>query len=465
MVSIVRVVTQSISKRKGIMKITKTIKAAALAALAVMTVSCEQEISFKSKDTFQFSVKAEGPVMTKSDVSVETENVDLSFDDVKVTLTATATPMVEDSFASFNTKAVAINDANDENFTQFNMSIKGIASDVKVVKDGGNWAIDRSAGKSYKWPEDITSGGIQFDSYWGKGATFSGNTVSYTMTDSDLLIGRTYADKNMVPVTLYHPLAALRFKVAGFQEGFEVTNIKLSTLCTTGSFTIPEGGEVNKAMDISSFAWSNLSGAQDLNTDVYDGADEFFIIPQTATGVTMTITFQQEGGPEKTLEVEMPTVGLVGGSWQAGYYYTYTISGGGYVEIEASDKMDGVATSDTGETKTDVRANNTGSLETYVRAYVVTNWYNAAGKVVAPYTGEISYNTSAWTYNEADGFYYHNSAVPADASTDNLIHSFTPQTSAAPAKTGFELHAEMQVIFQAVEVDKAGDVWSYYNAR
>lgn len=441
------------------MKITRTFKAAALAALAVMTVSCVDETDFRSSRQILIDVTDEVPSLTKSDYS-ETETVDLSFDDVKLTLTATATPVSAGSSGSYETRAAAVNSADD--ISSFSMKISSFADVATVEKTSSNaWGLKRVGDQHYLWPDEIPAGGLCFDSYYGSGASISGHTVSYSMTDSDLLIGRTFAAKNNVPIHLYHPLAALRFKIhSGFLEGFEVTDIKLSSLYTTGQFTLPSTGTVDQAVDLSAPAWTGLGNAQELHPDVYQSAaDEFFIIPQTTEGVTMTITFKQDGGQDKILTVDMPDVGLADGKWQAGYFYTYSISGGGYVEVEAVDEMDGDESSSTGAAKTGVRMLNNGSLPVYVRAYVAANWLNNAGRVVAPYTGAIAFDTSSWDL-ASDGFYYYDRQVLPDTATDNLIDSFTPDVTTAPTNTGFELHAEMQVIFQAVEVDKVSEVWS-----
>lgn len=442
------------------MKIIKLIKTASFAVLAVMAVSCVEENDLRLKKEIMVDVSTEGPMQTKSGISTETESVDLSFDDLKITLTATAAPVTDEQFGSYDTKAAAVNSSGD--ISSFNMKISAFSDVATVEKNANNaWALIRSEGQHYLWPEDIPAGGLCFDSYYGSGAAINGNTVSYTMTDSDLLIGRTFATKNNVPVHLYHPLASLRFKINhAFLEGFTVTDIKLSNIYTTGQFTLPSTGTVDQAVDLFSFNWTGLASPQTVSPDVYSSAaDEFFIIPQSTSGVKMTITFHKgEDGTNKVLEIDMPDAGLADGCWQAGYFYTYTISGGGFVDIEAADKMDGVSTSTTGATKTDVKADNLGSLPVYVRAYVLTNWRNAAHKIVAQYTGAINFNTTDWKLG-SDGFYYHKGPVAVDASSANLIDSFTPDTATAPSHTGMALHAEMQVIFQAVEVGSASQVW------
>lgn len=446
------------------MKIKDFFQAALTVLTAVMTVSCVETNDLFSNEAFKFSVKTDGPLQTRSEAVSQTEHMDLSFDGMNITLTATASAVMDDPFSSIATKAAAVNSASD--FSSFKMNIAGVAEGVDVAKGSGDiWAIQRaSADVHYEWPSDASSG-VRFDAVYGKGASISGNTVTYTMTDSDLLIARTFATKNAVPVTFYHPLAALRFKVKGFVDGFTVKSITLSELYTSGTFTLPSEGQLDKPVNLREVSWSGLSNAADVHPNLYNSdKDDFFIIPQSTEGVTMTITFSQPNGPDKTLEVKMPQAGLKDGSWKPGYYYTYTISGGGYVEVEAYDEMDGVSTSQQGSTKTNARMNNVGSLPVRVRAYVVANWYNDAGKVVAPYTGSnLAFATGHWTKNPSDGFYYYDSVVAADTNTSNLIDEFTPDKSSAPAGTGFGLHAEMQVIFQAIEAEKAASVWSFFN--
>lgn len=422
------------------MNIFKFINTAAFAALAVMIVSCTDDVKSKTDGSFSFTVKAEGPQQTKSDMDCDSESYDISMDGVKLTLTATAAPDLNDPFNSYRTKAQAVNSPDD--FDSFSMNIEGFSSPATVSKSSeGKWAIVRAGNQHYQWPEVITGNGLKFDSVFGKGASISGNTVSYTMSDTDLLFARTYAKENDIPVHFYHPLAALRFKVGELTDGVSVESITLNYIYTEGSFSVPVSTSVG-AMDLSSFSWdeASLTASKSVSADLYgDDEDELFVIPQAATGVTISIVFKQPSGKaSQTIEVAMPSVGLSDGKWQAGYYYTYTISGGGFVEAEY--------TSD-GST---VSVINSGSLEAYIRAAVVCNWeVEGSSVVVGAWNGSVSL-ADGWEQG-SDGFYYYDKKVAIDAEV-SFVTKFNegdkPNSSSTP-------YLMKYITVQAVEADAA----------
>ncbi len=84
------------------------------------------------------------------------------------------------------------------------------------------------------------------------------------------------------------------------------------------------------------------------------------------------------------------------------------------------------------ETKQNVKIQNTGDTDAYIRAAVVVNWMNADGTKVwatKPVAGEdndytISYNLSdkGWIDGK-DGYYYYTQSVDPNEMTDILINS------------------------------------------
>ncbi len=98
-----------------------------------------------------------------------------------------------------------------------------------------------------------------------------------------------------------------------------------------------------------------------------------------------------------------------------------------------------------GTTKSNVNIKNTGSTDAYIRATVVANWYDADGNIVAPWTDNISYNTTDWTKG-SDGYYYHKQPVAANGNTANLFVSYSAGT--APVAGA---HLEMTIICQGVQ--------------
>lgn len=95
-------------------------------------------------------------------------------------------------------------------------------------------------------------------------------------------------------------------------------------------------------------------------------------------------------------------------------------------------------------TKTNVGVTNTGNTTAWIRAKVVGNWVDAEGKVVAPWTDDISY-ASGWTKG-SDGFYYCNTTTDAGDTTSNLFASYTAGN--APVA---DAHLELTIVCQAVQ--------------
>lgn len=81
-------------------------------------------------------------------------------------------------------------------------------------------------------------------------------------------------------------------------------------------------------------------------------------------------------------------------------------------------------------TKSNVKIQNTGNIDAYIRAAVVINWKDASGNMLGetPVAGEgkdysITYNESAWL--KIGDSYYHKTVVTAGGTTENLIENAT----------------------------------------
>lgn len=421
------------SNNVGTMKITRICKVAAFAALAVMSISCEEEGRMKSEKGFSFKVKAVESIETKAGSSVESCSTDISFNGIMMTLTASAEPNYSDPFDTYRTKGTQINSS--DALDSFSMIIEQAVVDydtkydytAKVAKSEGSWGIvHSSAAANIQWPDVVPDAGIRFDSYYTEGATFgiAGNVASYSSTVSssadskDLLFGRTYAKENQVPVTLYHPLSAIKFKVKGLVDGVSVASITVKGVIKDGTFTIPTSTSLGTT-DLSNIAWTLTS------TDGADfscvAEDDLFVIPQSVENIKLEIVFNQPNGADpQTMTVDFPAAGLddTTKAWKAGYFYTYTISGGGFIDVETSGF----------NSENKVTVSNTGSLPAYVRAAVICGWYKPTNG-----STEVEFYTGAWngaatvlnTWTlKADGFYYYNQALPVGATVD-FVSAFT----------------------------------------
>lgn len=113
-------------------------------------------------------------------------------------------------------------------------------------------------------------------------------------------------------------------------------------------------------------------------------------------------------------------------------------------------------------TKKDVRIQNTGTTDAYIRAMIVANWCtakdaNGKTKVVAPYevnaSNFIGLSENGWV--EHDGFYYYTLPVAPGQTTGNLFASCTPNNAEKPEGAD---HLEVNIICQAVQSTPANAV-------
>lgn len=85
-----------------------------------------------------------------------------------------------------------------------------------------------------------------------------------------------------------------------------------------------------------------------------------------------------------------------------------------------------------GTQKSNVKVENTGNIDAYIRAAIVFNWVNEAGQVygqpvqASDYEIDLNIGTGGtqWTKG-SDGFYYYNSIVAPGGKTGDLITSLT----------------------------------------
>lgn len=114
-----------------------------------------------------------------------------------------------------------------------------------------------------------------------------------------------------------------------------------------------------------------------------------------------------------------------------------------------------------GSTKSNVKIENTGNTDAYIRAAIVVNWVDASGNVYGQAPGANDYSLSlgsGWT--QSGGYYYWTSPVAPGAETGVLISSAAPVADAAP--DGYTL--QVTVLASAVQSNPTSavqDAWGF----
>ena len=115
-----------------------------------------------------------------------------------------------------------------------------------------------------------------------------------------------------------------------------------------------------------------------------------------------------------------------------------------------------------GTEKKNVRIQNTGTTDAYIRAMIVANWCTAADtngktKVVASYAVNATHFQglpgSGWV-KHTDGFYYYTQPVAPGNMTGNLFASCKPESDKPEGAD----HLEVNIICQAVQSTPANAV-------
>lgn len=107
-------------------------------------------------------------------------------------------------------------------------------------------------------------------------------------------------------------------------------------------------------------------------------------------------------------------------------------------------------------TKSDVKIQNTGNIDAYIRAAIVVNWADKDGNVYGTTPAENDYtmtmtlklSDTGWQEGN-DGYYYYANRVKPGAKTSELIKSCSPVEGKAPA--GYNL--QVTILADAIQAD------------
>lgn len=390
-----------------------------------------------------------------------------------------------------------VNFAGDENKYRF-------IDNSSVTYDGSVWSLLDGQGKEYLWrnnvptvfwsayPEFASSNDVR-TMHWPADKADDADQKVFTFdysnlpanTQQDLLFAYNYQRASFgstsgtddygklidgttdeVSILFRHALAAVRFDVSSLlAKNYTIKNVSFSGLAADGVCTVSGTGAngidfswdrsgtkttgCTMALKASDFTEKSLDGTTD-NALMARTSDKFlFLMPQeiSGKGVVLEIVFETPDALVVTKSVELDHV-----AWEAGLIYTYKLSPAEVVvDVLVEDVCEG-------DTKSDVTITNTGDVPAFVRVAVIGNWYVKNSTVLSrPWKykpSDTAYgiyegiNTTDWTYNETDGYFYSNAPMAVDA-VKTLFDQFT-----APAgPEGGELRID--IIAQAVAAGNA----------
>ena len=440
-------------------------------------------------------------------------NMDLAGDDGNtISVSMSVMDAIESSFASKpETKGVPVTNDNLAKLYTGKVGIKAIYNDASayIVDDlyymenpptwstGYSWVAGSDTNPhTYYWPK---TGNLDFWA-WAPENSFDTPTIeqnegawnmsfSYTLptpttdfkdakAENDLIfsavLGRDCTkaeDRIPVDYTFQHALSAIKFKVGSKAPG-TITKISLIGVSTGGSsvYTPEVTGE-----DPVYFTWT-LNG----NTATYSQAFESALQKSATTGTyDATITQDADGtvfmmipqaleDQQVSIEILYPgmkTANVFSGKlvnstiteWLPGHTYIYTIGLDSEVTVDVEDEV-------SGRVKSDVVVSNTGTLDAYLRADIIANWFDSRGNIIKHVTPEelleigafkdLCAEGSNWAQG-SDGYYYYKFQVlPGRATKGKLFDTFTVKEDVVIPDGG---HLEMTIAVQGISAEYLKD--------
>ncbi|MCH4241412.1 MAG: fimbrillin family protein [Prevotella sp.] len=154
--------------------------------------------------------------------------------------------------------------------------------------------------------------------------TGSAPVLSYTVPDNaadqiDILASSktevTGDSYSQTPVDFKHILAAVQFRVgsSGMING-TLTKISINGIQNIGSYSFINGWTPQTSSTTT--YTKNVSAASNAGTEIVSGNDPFFVMPQTLSNASFTVTYS--GGATLTKSLS--------GTWEAGKVYDYNIN-------------------------------------------------------------------------------------------------------------------------------------------
>lgn len=431
--------------------------------------------------------------------------------------------------------------------------------------DNDPWPKDEEeeVGFYLRMPANPAGVTIGENAYSDGAITFTYKTPTTAASTQDILFGyRSLAKKDYpktgIPAVLYHALTGVKFAIGNEDDGIVITEVIFNGLYDEGKCVITPAEDGSTA-SANAVVWGDedspltnsgtpistesllVDGAQQIadydesdyefpesftsagvtnNLNDNNATKTFWLIPQAFVGrtdVTLTIkyTFGSDG-----VKTALLTLGEILGErnveWKAGELRTYTIRVA-EVNVQIDDEVTMSEAFETsqdwkdaaGSTKEEVVITNTGNTPAFIRAAIVGQWIDNAGKPVFAFTdyvdgelvveevrswyqdqfgsskvsprydfgyfnelpgydgptGSTPYSGSYWVKGN-DGFYYYTEAVDAGASTDEPLFDSYIMTSVPHITIGgktYDVTFVLEVATQAISaIQSNGAAWDSY---
>ncbi len=256
-----------------------------------------------------------------------------------------------------------------------------------------------------------------------------------------------------VPLEFIHLFSSVEFQL-GYVSDANVTEaiVELSDVMSKGSCSI------TYPVSIENIEWST-DGTKSKYSQKIESGKSFKLIPQELEGADASFVISMAVGE---LVHTFPAVKfdeLPVKKWIPNKRYIYTIEKSDEVKVNVKDDC-----SDT--QMSNVKIQNTGFTNSYIRAAVVGYWMiTLDGMEVAAALWDINDENvgtltlpDGWSssWKEVNGYYYHLSPVEPGEYTFPLFESYTLKKTTGPV-SGSQL--KVFLVTQAVEEDKAKEMW------
>lgn len=314
-------------------------------------------------------------------------------------------------------------------------------------------------------------------------STYTGQ-FSYTLPEYDsdnaaqlqpdlMFAARTGLSKQSIDGSVlfrfYHALSAINFKIGDVPEGVTMESVKFSGVKDSGSCTLTYQDDGTVTFDwqsnsttktyTQSFS-SKPVGAGDVVNTIADETT-FMMIPQEFDeDAVVQINIKVFGRPY-TIEKKMSEIHE---SWDPNKKYVYVISTPEEVDVEITDDV-----TDDNMTKQNLRIQNTGLSDAYIRVSVTGEWkriQNGIQVIVAgwnsgnAFTGGTDHGDGIftgldidenWFYNTEDDFFYHRNIVKINDLASTLFESYTLNDVPPFA----DAYLELSIIVQAIKTPES----------